>query len=141
MAKYRYRIEGGRYGGEAVIGTVNPAFASYYVDRREELVDAVLESEDWAPEDEVDSDALLDPDIDLVILTGPAGCGKTLLALASALEMVVERGIYDKVIVTRSTPEIAESIGFLPGTEEEKMAPWLAAITDSLEVFINKMRV
>ncbi|WP_371376264.1 PhoH family protein [Thalassotalea aquiviva] len=79
-------------------------------------------------------DALLDPDIDLVILTGPAGCGKTLLALATALEMVVERGVYDKVIVTRSTPEIAESIGFLPGTEEEKMAPWLAAITDSLEV-------
>ncbi|WP_286233528.1 PhoH family protein [Thalassotalea sediminis] len=79
-------------------------------------------------------DALLDPNIDLVILTGPAGCGKTLLALASALEMVIERGMYDKVIVTRSTPEIAESIGFLPGTEEEKMAPWLAAITDSLEV-------
>ncbi len=79
-------------------------------------------------------DALLDPTIDLVILTGPAGCGKTLLALASALEQVIERGLYDKVIVTRSTPEIAESIGFLPGTEEEKMAPWLSAITDSLEV-------
>ncbi|EDQ00793.1 PhoH family protein [Shewanella benthica] len=78
--------------------------------------------------------ALLDPDIDLVILTGPAGCGKTLLAMAAALEMVVERGLYDKIIVTRNTPEIAESIGFLPGTEEEKMTPWLAAITDSLEV-------
>ncbi len=78
--------------------------------------------------------ALLDPDIDLVILTGPAGCGKTLLAMAAALEMVVERGLYEKVIVTRNTPEIAESIGFLPGTEEEKMAPWLAAITDTLEV-------
>lgn len=79
-------------------------------------------------------DALLDPTLDLVILTGPAGCGKTLLALATALEQVIERGLYDKIIVTRSTPEIAESIGFLPGTEEEKMAPWLAAITDSLEV-------
>ncbi|MCF2948651.1 PhoH family protein [Paraglaciecola aquimarina] len=78
--------------------------------------------------------ALLDPHIDLVVLTGPAGSGKTLLALAAALEMVVERNMYDKIIVTRSTPEIAESIGFLPGTEEEKMAPWLAAITDSLEV-------
>jgi PhoH-like ATPase len=78
--------------------------------------------------------SLLDPHIDLVILTGPAGSGKTLLALAAALEMVVERNMYDKIIVTRSTPEIAESIGFLPGTEEEKMAPWLAAITDSLEV-------
>lgn len=79
-------------------------------------------------------DVLLDTGIELVILTGPAGCGKTLLALASALEMVIEKGIYDKVIVTRNTPEIAESIGFLPGTEEEKMAPWLAAITDTLEV-------
>ncbi|PSJ41333.1 ribonuclease [Zobellella endophytica] len=79
-------------------------------------------------------DALLDPHIDLVILTGPAGCGKTLLAMASALEMTIEKGIYDRVIVTRNTPEIAESIGFLPGTEEEKMAPWLAAITDTLEV-------
>ncbi|MGS0674839.1 PhoH family protein [Shewanella sp. 125m-1] len=78
--------------------------------------------------------ALLDPDIDLVILTGPAGCGKTLLAMAAALELVVERGKYEKIIVTRNTPEIAESIGFLPGTEEEKMTPWLAAITDTLEV-------
>ncbi|WP_018982897.1 PhoH family protein [Salinimonas chungwhensis] len=78
--------------------------------------------------------ALLDAHIDLVILTGPAGSGKTLLALAAALEMVVEKNMYDKIIVTRSTPDIAESIGFLPGTEEEKMLPWLAAITDSLEV-------
>ncbi|TMO92391.1 ribonuclease, partial [Pseudoalteromonas sp. S3178] len=76
-------------------------------------------------------DALLDPDIELVLLTGPAGCGKTILALAAALEMIIEKGIYDKLIVTRNTPEIAESIGFLPGTEEEKMAPWLAAITDT----------
>ncbi|MCG7498700.1 PhoH family protein [Vibrio sp. Of7-15] len=78
-------------------------------------------------------DALLDPDIDLVILTGPAGCGKTILAMAAALEQNIERKMYDKIIVTRNTPEIAESIGFLPGTEEEKMMPWLAAITDTLE--------
>ncbi len=78
--------------------------------------------------------ALLDPTLDMVILTGPAGCGKTLLALAAALELVVERKVYDKVIVTRNTPELGESIGFLPGNEEEKMMPWLAAITDSLEV-------
>jgi PhoH-like ATPase len=78
--------------------------------------------------------ALLDPTLDLVILTGPAGSGKTLLALAAALDLVIEQGLYEKIIVTRNTPEIAESIGYLPGTEEEKMAPWLAAITDSLEV-------
>lgn len=79
-------------------------------------------------------EALLNPHIDLVVLTGPAGSGKTLLTMAAALEQVIEKGMYDKVIVTRNTPEIAESIGFLPGTEEEKMLPWLAAITDTLEV-------
>ncbi|WP_028115712.1 PhoH family protein [Ferrimonas senticii] len=78
--------------------------------------------------------ALLDPNIDIVILTGPAGSGKTLLALAAALEQVIELRRYDRVIVTRNTPEIAESIGFLPGSEEEKMMPWLAAVTDTLEV-------
>ena len=79
-------------------------------------------------------DALLDPKIELVILTGAAGSGKTLLTMAAALEQVIDKKRYNKIIVTRNTPEIAESIGFLPGTEEEKMAPWLAAITDSLEV-------
>lgn len=78
-------------------------------------------------------DALLDPDIDLVILTGAAGSGKTLLAMAAALEQSIERGTFDKIIVTRNTPDIGESIGFLPGTEEEKMLPWLAAVTDTLE--------
>lgn len=78
-------------------------------------------------------DALLDPDIDLVILTGAAGSGKTLLAMAAALEQTIERGMFDKIIVTRNTPDIGESIGFLPGTEEEKMLPWLAAVTDTLE--------
>jgi PhoH-like ATPase len=78
-------------------------------------------------------DALLDPEIDLVILTGAAGSGKTLLALASALEQTIEKKMFDKIIVTRNTPDIGESIGFLPGTEEEKMLPWLAAVTDTLE--------
>jgi len=78
-------------------------------------------------------DALLDPDIDLVILTGAAGSGKTLLALASALEQTIEQSMFDKIIVTRNTPDIGESIGFLPGSEEEKMLPWLAAVTDTLE--------
>jgi len=78
-------------------------------------------------------DALLDPDIDLVILTGAAGSGKTLLAMASALEQTIEKGVFDKIIVTRNTPDIGEAIGFLPGSEEEKMMPWLAAVTDTLE--------
>ena len=78
-------------------------------------------------------DALLDPDIDLVILTGAAGSGKTLLALAAALEQSIENKLFDKIIVTRNTPDIGESIGFLPGSEEEKMLPWLAGVTDTLE--------
>ena len=77
--------------------------------------------------------ALLDPDIDLSILLGAAGSGKTLIALACALELVIEDRLYNKIIVTRSTPPVAEDIGFLPGTEEEKMTPWLSSINDNLE--------
>ena len=77
--------------------------------------------------------ALLDPALDLNLLVGAAGSGKTLLSLACALELVVEQKRYSKIVVTRSTPPVAEDIGFLPGTEEEKMMPWLAAIHDNLE--------
>ena len=63
MAKYRYRIEGGRYGGELVCGEVNPAFASHYAGCDEqELIDAVLDAEDWDIKEEEDSDVLLDPE-------------------------------------------------------------------------------
>jgi len=77
-------------------------------------------------------------DIDMTVMTGPAGSGKTLMALAYGLEAIMERKRYDKLIVARSTPPIAEDIGFLPGTEEEKMAPWLAAFEDNLEILHNK---
>ena len=73
-------------------------------------------------------------ELDLNILVGPAGSGKTLLALAFGLHAILEEKRYNKLIVARSTPPIAEDIGFLPGTEEEKMAPWLAAFDDNLEV-------
>jgi len=75
-----------------------------------------------------------DDDIDMTVLTGPAGSGKTLLALAYGLHAILEQRKYSKLIVARSTPPIAEDIGFLPGTEEEKMAPWLAAFDDNLEI-------
>ena len=77
--------------------------------------------------------ALLDPVLDLNLLIGAAGSGKTILSLACALELVVEQKRYSKIVVTRSTPPVAEDIGFLPGTEEDKMMPWLAAIHDNLE--------
>lgn len=72
--------------------------------------------------------------VDMTVLTGPAGSGKTLIALAYGLHAILEERRFDKLIVARSTPPIAEDIGFLPGTEEEKMAPWLAAFDDNLEV-------
>jgi len=75
-----------------------------------------------------------DDDIDMTVLTGPAGSGKTLLALAYGLHAILEQRKFSKLIVARSTPPIAEDIGFLPGTEEEKMAPWLAAFDDNLEI-------
>ena len=77
--------------------------------------------------------SLMDPEIDLSILLGAAGSGKTLVALACALEMVIEEQRFNKIIVTRSTPPVAEDIGFLPGTEEEKMTPWMSSINDNLE--------
>lgn len=77
--------------------------------------------------------SLLDPTIDMCLLNGAAGSGKTLIALACALEMVIEQKRFNKIIVTRSTPPVAEDIGFLPGTEEEKMTPWLSSIHDNLE--------
>lgn len=73
-------------------------------------------------------------DVDMTVLTGPAGSGKTLLALAYGLHAILEQRKYNKLIVARSTPPMAEDIGFLPGTEEEKMAPWLAAFDDNLEI-------
>lgn len=76
---------------------------------------------------------LMDPDVHLVSLTGAAGSGKTILALAAAIEMTIEERRFNKIIVTRSTPPLAEEHGFLPGTEEEKMDPWLGAISDNIE--------
>ncbi|MEJ2416377.1 MAG: PhoH family protein [Exilibacterium sp.] len=73
-------------------------------------------------------------DSDMTVMTGPAGSGKTLLALAYGLHVIMEEKRYNKLIVARNTPSIAEDIGFLPGTEEEKMTPWLAAFDDNLEI-------
>src|SRR5574343_1825553 len=77
--------------------------------------------------------SLLDPTIDLVILLGPAGTGKTLLTVAADLEQTMEKRIFDKIIFTRSMQSQFEEIGFLPGTETEKVAPWCGAAYDALE--------
>jgi PhoH-like ATPase len=77
---------------------------------------------------------LMDPDIDFVTLMGTAGTGKTLLALATGLAQTMDNKRYREIIVTRATVSIGEDIGHLPGTEEEKMTPWMGALTDNLEV-------
>ncbi len=77
---------------------------------------------------------LMDPDIDLVTVLGPAGTGKTLLALAAGLTQTLEGNRYSEIIMTRVTIPLGEDIGFLPGTEEEKMEPWMGALMDNLEV-------
>lgn len=77
---------------------------------------------------------LLDPDVDFVTLLGNAGTGKTLLTLAAGLAQVLDERRYHEIIMTRVTVPMGEDIGFLPGTEEEKMAPWMGALMDNLEV-------
>jgi PhoH-like ATPase len=80
---------------------------------------------------------LMNPDCDFVTLLGQAGTGKTLLALAAGLAQVLESKTYTEIIVTRVTVPVGEDIGFLPGTEEEKMSPWMGAFDDNLDV-LNK---
>jgi PhoH-like ATPase len=77
---------------------------------------------------------LMNPDCDFVSLLGQAGTGKTLLALASALTQTLETKRYNEIIITRATVPVGDDIGFLPGTEEEKMLPWMGALEDNLEV-------
>ena len=77
---------------------------------------------------------LMDPEIDFVSILGPAGTGKTLLTLAAGLVQTLEHNRYAEIIMTRVTIPLGEDIGFLPGTEEEKMEPWMGALMDNLEV-------
>jgi PhoH-like ATPase len=77
---------------------------------------------------------LMNPEIDFVTLLGQAGSGKTLLTLAAALTQTLEDKRYSEIIITRVTVPLGEDIGFLPGTEEEKMTPWMGALEDNLDV-------
>ena len=77
---------------------------------------------------------LMDPEIEFVTLVGMAGTGKTLLTLAAGLEQTLEDRRYNEILMTRVTVPVGEDIGFLPGTEEEKMTPWMGALMDNLEV-------
>jgi len=80
---------------------------------------------------------LMDPNIDFISLLGQAGTGKTLLTLAAGLVQTLDKKLYSEIIMTRATVSVGEDIGFLPGTEEEKMTPWMGALEDNLDV-LNK---
>ncbi len=80
---------------------------------------------------------LMAPEVDLITLLGAAGTGKTLLALAAGLVQTMETKRYREIIITRVTVPVGEDIGFLPGTEDENMAPWMGAVLDNLEVLTN----
>ena len=86
------------------------------------------------PEQNFALNLLMDPQIDFVTLLGTAGTGKTLLALAAGLAQTLDEKTYREIIMTRATVSVGDEIGFLPGTEEEKMTPWMGALTDNLEV-------
>lgn len=86
------------------------------------------------PEQNFALNLLMDPEIDFVTLLGTAGTGKTLLALAAGLAQTLDDKLYREIVMTRATVSVGEDIGFLPGTEEEKMTPWMGALTDNLEV-------
>jgi PhoH-like ATPase len=89
-------------------------------------------------EQELAIDLLLDTRIPLVTFIGNAGTGKSILALACGLELVLEKKIYERMIIYRPTVSIDEGIGWLPGTLSEKMAPWMQPIMDNLEVLMNE---
>jgi len=80
---------------------------------------------------------LNDPDIPIVTLVGKAGCGKTLLAIAAGLDQVLEQQRYKKLIVSRPVQPLGKDIGYLPGTMEEKMGPWLMPIQDNIDFLLN----
>ena len=83
---------------------------------------------------------LMNPEIDFVTILGQAGTGKTLLTLAAALTQTLDARKFSEIIFTRATVSVGEDIGFLPGTEEEKMQPWMGALEDNLEVLQKSER-
>lgn len=82
-------------------------------------------------------DLIMDPNVDLVTLIGKAGTGKSLVVLATALELVLNRKEYDKFIIYRPIQPVGNDIGYLPGTMEEKLAPWFQAIMDNFEMLFT----
>jgi len=83
-------------------------------------------------------DALLDPRIELVTLVGQAGTGKTLLALAAALQNTIDERLYRRVLVSRPIIPLGRDIGYLPGSKDEKLHLWMQPIFDNLEFIFDR---
>lgn len=115
------QLEGGTYLMEPVRDYTNPNNAVWGIS-------ALNREQNFA------LNLLMDPEIDFITLLGLAGTGKTLLTLAATLHQVIEEKRFAEAIITRATVPVGEDIGFLPGTEEEKMAPWMGAVEDNLEL-------
>jgi len=81
---------------------------------------------------------LLNKDISLVTLVGLAGSGKTMLALASALQQTLEEKVYRRMLIARPVIAVGHDLGFLPGTKEEKLTNWMGAIYDNLSYLLEK---
>lgn len=86
-------------------------------------------------------DALVDEDIKLVFITGVAGTGKTLLSIAAGLEQTLNEGLYNKIIVSRPNVSLGMDLGYLPGSMEEKMSPWLMPIEDNINMILSNTRM
>jgi PhoH-like ATPase len=82
-------------------------------------------------------DLIMDPTVDLVTLIGRAGTGKSLVVLATAIELVLSKREYDKFIIYRPIQPVGNDIGYLPGTMEEKLAPWFQAVMDNFEMLFT----
>ena len=80
---------------------------------------------------------LLDPAVHLVSLIGKAGTGKTLLALAVGLNMVADENMYERLLVSRPPIALGKELGFLPGSLDEKLAPWMKPIIDNLDYLVG----
>lgn len=91
-------------------------------------------------EQSIASELLIDPNIHLVTISGIAGSGKTMLALAAALKLIGHGKAYKRLIITRQAESTAKDIGYLPGTKEEKMAPWMAGVFDNLENILGNKK-
>lgn len=83
---------------------------------------------------------LMDPDIDLVTIAGSAGTGKTFMTLAAAFQQTLDTKGFERIVFTRAPIPMGEDIGFLPGTEEEKMSPWMGAFHDNMDNLLRDER-